>query len=135
MPFYLTVCKFLIKKQEMTSKQPTQKSSKPYSNKSIQLTEFGSTASFGHTGEQSLYRHGSLFAANSRQILSKQYKNYLEKKSNKCLSQLFLTNSINFFIDRNFLIPKNVKLIIQLQTLNSSTLKLFEINILTCVIL
>ena len=36
---------------------------------SLQLTEFGSAVSFGHTREQSLYRHESLFAANSRQIL------------------------------------------------------------------
>ena len=69
MPFYLTACKFLIKKHEATFKQPTQKCSKQYSNKSIQLTEFGSAVSFGHTREQSLYRHESLFAANSRQIL------------------------------------------------------------------
>ena len=69
MPFYLTVCKFLIKKQETIFKQPTQKFSKPYADKSIQLTEFESAASFGHTREQSSYRHGSLFAANSRQIL------------------------------------------------------------------
>ena len=115
-PFYLTECKFLIKKQETISKHLKNKSSKPYSNKTIQLTVWISS--------NFIWTYFRTIVIEIRITFCRKFQTNLTAnnvriimKNIKCLSHLSLANSI-FLIKSNFLIPKNVKLIIQLQTVN-----------------